>query len=323
MVVESAAGFRRMSQLQWKATLALSLAVAWLTIGSAVEVRFDGFPLNYALGLVFGIPAVVYTYRRFDPRVSALCDTLALLAIFIQLAGMASYLAAIFGAGADFWDDRLLATDRGLGFDWLAYLKLMAAHPAWARILNLAYVSILWQALVLVAVLGFTGRYRRLQTFTLAFQIGSLACIASSALMPALGAYAYLGISMAKDHPGIVLATMDTYVATLMQLRGATPHLSTGVIEGIVTFPSMHMTLAVLFAWGFWGVPWLRWGALALNGLMVFSIPLSGSHYLVDIAGGALVAVVALAVARWGARRLYAPAAGVATIPAGVSAAPA
>ncbi len=63
--------------------------------------------------------------------------------------------------------------------------------------------------------------------------------------------------------------------------------------DGVITFPSLHTALAVLFAAAFWPVPWLRWIAIVLNSLMMVSIPVEGSHYLVDMLSGGAVAAVA------------------------------
>jgi membrane-associated phospholipid phosphatase len=76
--------------------------------------------------------------------------------------------------------------------------------------------------------------------------------------------------------------------------------ISLSRMEGLITFPSFHTTLAVLF------VAALREHRLALvigavvNGLMLLSIPSEGGHYLVDVFAGALVAAVAI----WAASRI-------------------
>jgi membrane-associated phospholipid phosphatase len=78
-------------------------------------------------------------------------------------------------------------------------------------------------------------------------------------------------------------------------------------MEGLITFPSFHTTLAVLF------VAALRKHRLALviggvvNGSMLLSIPSEGGHYLVDVFAGALVAVLAIVAAARIERRLAAP----------------
>jgi membrane-associated phospholipid phosphatase len=70
-------------------------------------------------------------------------------------------------------------------------------------------------------------------------------------------------------------------------------------LEGLVTFPSFHTANAILFAWALWTVPYLRWVGLVVNGLMILSTPLTGAHYIIDVVAGTIVAVAAIAFARF------------------------
>ena len=71
-----------------------------------------------------------------------------------------------------------------------------------------------------------------------------------------------------------------------------------GEMQGIVTFPSYHTVLGVLFPYMFrrhrWFLP-----VLVLNVLLIGSVPTEGAHYVVDAIAGVIIAVVALAVAQW------------------------
>ena len=68
-------------------------------------------------------------------------------------------------------------------------------------------------------------------------------------------------------------------------------------LEGLITFPSFHTAIAILFAWAVWRTPYVWFAGLVTNVLMILSTPLSGSHYVIDLAGGAVVATVAIALA--------------------------
>ncbi len=73
-------------------------------------------------------------------------------------------------------------------------------------------------------------------------------------------------------------------------------------LQGVVTFPSYHTVLAILFAYahrGRWSFPIF----LLINCLMIASIPSEGGHYLSDVLAGAGLAVVAIAAARLILRR--------------------
>ena len=62
--------------------------------------------------------------------------------------------------------------------------------------------------------------------------------------------------------------------------------------EGIITFPSLHAALGVLFPAALWHVSGVRWIALALNALLLISTPAYGSHYVVDVVAGSYDAAI-------------------------------
>ena len=78
-------------------------------------------------------------------------------------------------------------------------------------------------------------------------------------------------------------------------------------LAGIVTFPSFHACSAVLYAWAFWPVWWMRPIALLANVAMLASTPVDGGHYFIDLLAGIAVAIFAIfaarAVSQWIAMR--------------------
>ena len=62
--------------------------------------------------------------------------------------------------------------------------------------------------------------------------------------------------------------------------------------EGIITFPSLHASLGILFAAALWRVRGIKWAALGLNALMLFATPAYGSHYFVDVIAGVVFAAL-------------------------------
>jgi len=67
---------------------------------------------------------------------------------------------------------------------------------------------------------------------------------------------------------------------------------------GIVEFPSFHTASAVLLTWGFWAMRPARFVTVPLNLAVLFaSVPIGG-HYLPDIMGGIIVAMLGIAAMR-------------------------
>lgn len=99
-------------------------------------------------------------------------------------------------------------------------------------------------------------------------------------LVLAFAAGAYVSYGLAS--PG-ELAT----VAHFGQLRDGTMHVfDLGNMQGLVSLPSYHTALALIFVRS---MRWTRVGfvvACVLIGLMILSTPTEGGHYLVDMAAG-------------------------------------
>jgi membrane-associated phospholipid phosphatase len=80
----------------------------------------------------------------------------------------------------------------------------------------------------------------------------------------------------------------------LLALRGGGPlSFDLSQLQGLISFPSYHTVLAVLLTYAHRRSLLLIPIAL-VNGIMLFSIPTVGQHYLVDIIAGAAVAVLAI-----------------------------
>ena len=299
------AAFIAVSRLCWLLTGLLAAVTAGLLLALHVPLEAGRLSLNVVVALVFAPVAIVYGHLRYDARLAGLCDAVALLSSYTLVAAVCTYATTVAGAGVPFWDGSLLAADRALDLDWRAYLAWLDGHAGLGAVLDACYRTALDQVGAVIVVLGVLGRVRRLQTFVLALQVSLIGCVLAPAFAPALGAYHQLGIDPAIDHPHIPLTLMNGAVPQILQLRGPAPHVRLDDIEGIVVFPSFHTVLALLFAWAFWPVRALRWGALVLEAGMLAATPLSGGHYFVDLVAGAALAVASLWVATHAVERCH------------------
>ena len=79
------------------------------------------------------------------------------------------------------------------------------------------------------------------------------------------------------------------YLRDVLALRAGGPwHFELLAMHGIVTMPSYHTVMAVLFTYAFRRTGLIGYGIATLNLVMLLSIPPIGGHYLVDMCGGAL-----------------------------------
>ena len=199
-------------------------------------------------------------------------------------------LAAI---SAPFADKPLSAADTALGFDWLSYVRWSVP---WQDPLRFAYRSFLWQEVVVIVALFASGRSDRCWQFVTAATIALAITMVIFPFFPAQGPFVYYGLSRAAYEPIVGPVPWD-YLASLSRLKAGYRTFEWSVMQGYVSFPSFHTVAALLFMWAMWPLRWLRIPAVALNIALILGALLIGSHYLIDIIGGALVALVAVRLA--------------------------
>lgn len=295
-----------------RATWALILAIG---VADAALCLWLGFAVTWAsalptlaatVGLV--LLGLFYTRVRPDERIAAAVTGVAQLVAFSSLGAVLSYVAA--SLGGPFWDATLHAADRALGLDWRAYLAFVNDRPWLGVAFTVAYQSLIPQTIVAAAALGLSGRIVEARVFAFAFVLSGLACILISAAMPAMAMFVHLGLGP-EDFPNLKPAAAFVHAAAMDGLRdGSLRTISLSEAEGIITFPSYHSALGVIFIAAFWPFARLRWAALALNLLLIAATPIDGGHYFVDLLAGMAIAALALA-AGWAlaSRRAREPAA--------------
>ena len=199
-------------------------------------------------------------------------------------------LAAI---SAPFADQTLSAADTALGFDWQSYVAL--AVP-WQGPLRFAYRSFLWQEVVVIVALFASGRGDQCWRFVSAVTIALAITMMIFPFVPAQGPFVYYGMSRAEFEPIVGPIPWD-YLASMSRLKAGYRTFEWSVMQGYVSFPSFHTVAALLFTWAIWPLRWLRFPVAALNAALILGALLIGSHYLIDILGGAAVAFVAVRLA--------------------------
>ncbi len=238
-------------------------------------------------GAMLAFTALGFVYERWRPeeRLAELARSATrLLAVFAAM-GVFSYLVATTDLPVD---DALLArADRALGLDWLAWFAVVQQHPMFHALLHVAYFTALLQIAIITVYLGLTGQPERNSELLWTMMISLLIIVPLSGLLPAFSATVYYGVPGLRDH-----------MADLVALRsGRFAELDLARLQGLITFPSFHTTLGILFPYALRRRPVALAIGLLVNGAMLASVPTEGSHYFVDMMGGAAVAVIAIVAA--------------------------
>lgn len=295
------------------AALTLALAAAWMA-AAGVRLRLGEFAMLVGAFLMLVAVGLAYAMSRRSEVIAAACFAVAFQILFTFAGGVLSYAGQWLAAPLrDGW---FAAFDAALGFDWNAHLAFVTQRPALAHALTWAYASCLPQLFLLVCVLAVCDR-PALGRFMALYATTALATICIATAFPAVGAVAH------HAPPAALLSSMPDplsgswHMADFTALRqGAFREISPRALEGIISFPSFHTALGVLFIHAFARAPRLLAPAIVLNGAMILSTLSVGGHYLADVLAGAAIAGVSIAAFQvWEARaqRLDGPARATAT----------
>jgi hypothetical protein len=289
---------RRADFAIWATIGLIGLTMAGAACVTALQVEWRSFLAPVSCGALIAAAGWFYRSVRREPRLATVLTSTSQIIAFAAVGAPLSYLAVTAGfplqdALFDSWDREWLH------LDWGSMMQFVAARPTLRLVLLLAYSSFAVQTVTTVFALGVAGQFARLTTFIVAFISTTLITIAVSAVLPAVGPWVFLDL-----HPAMAngfLPTSSTSWPVFLGLRDGTFHTIHGMnSEGIITFPSLHAALGILFAAALWRTRGIRWAALALNGLMLVSTPAYGSHYVVDVIAGVLIAAFCwIAVARY------------------------
>lgn len=270
---------------------------AALTLGLLVDGRIvvhlftpAATPVLIWLALTFGATWLLRDAAGARGQAVADCALhYGLITTMSLMGAVATYPVA--GLSRGFVDGTLERIDLALRFDWLAWYEAVAAHPMLQVVGHIAYQSIYLSPAILFAWFAWQGRRADARAFLSAYWLAAFVTIALFGAMPAEGPFALLWHRHIPYMPDSGLWQPELIPA----LRHHAVHaIDLGELRGLVSAPSFHTAAAVLYIVTAWPIRRLRWPLLGLNVAMLASTPVEGTHYLVDMLLGALVAAVAL-----------------------------
>ncbi len=276
------------SRQRWLVVAATAIGGALLAAATGLSVRWQEVPIQAGVLGCIGLGGAYFRVRGNR----CFAETVAgLIQMLIFTIGFTVAMYAVCSLGRPLVDDRLAACDAALGFHLPAVLAWVQRHPQASAVLELAYGSLLPQAVLAIVVLGLTGRDRQLHRFLMAFFCALLLVLIAFALWPAAGPFAHYGLEPS--------AVQQRYLEHLHGFRhGASTVISWRAAEGLVTFPSFHTAAALLLTSAWRGNRGLFVTAALWNLTVIASTMTTGWHYLVDVLGGVVLAALSVAVSR-------------------------
>lgn len=188
------------------------------------------------------------------------------------------------------WDQRFAAWDVMLGFHYLSYYHFVQSIPWLSKLLKSVYGLVIVEVLFMMIGLPLSGHVRKARWFMLWYIITGIITMVIGVLMPAKGAFVYY-------HLPVALHT--AYVPVMADLRNGTLRtINFANAQGLVCFPSFHAILAVLSIAAGWSWKHLKYPFLVFNILVIFSAPIDGGHYGVDVLAGIIIALITIYLVR-------------------------
>ncbi len=274
--------------LIWSIVAAVGAADCLLLAGTGLTISGRGAWPPFVGGLF--LYGVYLLYRRRSPSIAYMSNAGAEIVIFSYLGAVLTYVA-MAASPFPMADALLSQADADLGFDWLAWFNFVNASPRLHVVLALAYYSIPVQGLILFLYFSYRDP-GRVQELLLATMLSICVIAPIMFLLPAIGAWSQYGIGK-----------IEPWKAEILALRAHTL-ITIGEPQGIVTFPSFHTVLAVLFVNMARGSN-LFFPILILNLLMAASVPTEGAHYAVDVLSGFAIAFVAVRASQFLLKRCH------------------
>jgi PAP2 superfamily len=284
----------------WLAVLALLAANSiWLLANPRISIEAL-YASNNAVAVTIAIIAIAFRVMRFESfdwflhRVWAVLLYVLLAAVLMINLQIISHLMMTI----DFpmADERLLAWDKAIGFDWLAYAKLITSLPLLTNIVFFAYNELTFAGLAIIAAMLIILNLR-VRALEIMFLIVATAfiCILLSSAFAAKGTLALMVDPELASR--LNLGNLSSQAEIIAELRSTNPiHMAIANLEGIVSFPSFHTCMALIAAWCCRG----RWYTFTLGvanaAAILIATPIFGGHYLVDLIGGLIVTISGIIV---------------------------
>src|SRR5215475_10842596 len=271
----------------WIAVFLLAIVDFTWRYYSGLTFTFDWLKIICVFGVI-GLINIFYGILGRSTRLASMANYAGLWIAFTITGAMFTYLTAHLRL--PLVDSKLATFDTWLAFDWITWFSFVAAHPALSFFLGLAYSSLILQIIASILFFCHIGRPdRNLELWWMAL-ISLLITSVISGIFPAAGAGIRFGAWAIK---------YASYLPHFLALRdGSLQTIALADMQGIITFPSYHTVLALLVTYAYRDQKYLLALVMALNTLMLFSIPPYGNHYIADMIAGACVAAASIAVLR-------------------------
>ena len=282
----------------WALLAALGALTAAAVLGSGLRfVNAAPFFANFG-GLVAALVAINVYQRVRMPENRRTIFFLDMVAIYVSAAVlMMIYQYALATFSATPISAAIERADHAVGFRWFDYASTVARYPWLSAAMQFCYTSWMREFVIALAVMTYLRKFDEIAEFTFAYLIAGFATLSVTAFLDAKSYEAVAAYAVSGIHHAVGVS--PEYLAKLEALRaGADRTLDFGHVIGLVAFPSFHGGSALLLSVATRSLRGLWLPFLVFNELILVGVLSEGGHNLMDLVGGCVFAIAALAAAQ-------------------------
>ena len=268
----------------------LAAAMLGLELILGAHARLTGFAEIFSSwpGLLLLLVALGVCHWFPLPRFIATCEITIWAAIFSNLLACLVQIAG--RSPCPLVDAGLASLDHAMHFDTATAVGLVARLPPLQYLLAISYDVVYLGVFVALMLPPFLGRETVSRRYLLGIIFGLLLTTGLFAIFPAIGPWTSEALRPTREQMSVAsyLTRLKSEPFMIVSFKDA----------AIISFPSFHVILAILSAHALSKFRRFRILVWLIASLVCASTVTTGWHYGIDVLGGALVAVIALALAR-------------------------
>jgi|GEM_PF-1695180 len=267
-----------------------------ILLRTGLIIQIAEFAQFLQIAVALSVLSVWCFARHDDLRLANAAIITAIATISLMLCGLVSNTGLRLKMPVA--DARLAGIDAMLGLDMADVVVFTAQTPWLSDLLAFAYN---WSSLAVFAVIVGMLACKQIArswelTLTIVITMQMVAII--SVFFPAKGTAFFFDLAHLQGNGipvGAAVYAGDTFDRFY---HGSKLLVGLADLNGVVVFPSFHTVLALLATQALWNSP-ARWPAIIWTAMVIVSTIPMGGHYVIDLAAGVAVWIVAYKVAIW------------------------